>query len=144
MQSLLTTILYIHASLHPLVGYRQGMHELLAPLLYAVDFDSLDPTPSFPSDVSPDQLAEVCDREWVAADAHALFEAVMSKIGVWYEWQELPKPLSPAGGQIDLKPYVAPIVSTCREIYDQYLKTCDPTLWSALQRSQIEPQIYGM
>ena len=120
------------------------MHELLAPLLYAVDFDSLDPTPPSPFNPSSDQAAELCDREWIAADAHALFEAIMSNIGSWYEWQEPPMPLPSAGGQIDLKPYVAPIVSTCREVYDQCLKSCDPALWSALLRSQIEPQIYGM
>jgi TBC1 domain family protein 5 len=68
VQSLLTTILYLHASRNPLVGYRQGMHELLAPLLYAVDFDSLDPTPSSLFNFSSDQVAELCDREWIAAD----------------------------------------------------------------------------
>ena len=67
----------------------------------------------------------------------------MSNIGVWYEWQEPPKALTP-GGQVDMKPYVAPIVTTCHQVHDEYLKRCDPALWDSLRRSQIEPQIYGM
>lgn len=143
VQSRLTTILYLQAARDPLVGYRQGMHELLAPLLYAIDFDSVDSVAS-PTSSTSDQLYELCSQEWIAADAHALFEVIMSNIGAWYEWQEPPKPRLQADGQLDLRPYVAPIVSTCHEINDKYLKTCDPALWSALQRSQIEPQIYGM
>lgn len=164
VQSILTTILYLHANSNPVVGYRQGMHELLAPLLYAVDFDSLDQISSTSSPISPasstqnpspspdEQLQELCSNEWIAADAYTLFERVMANIGVWYEWQEPPSPPSTttaakvaASGRLELpRPYVAPIVSTCHELYDEYLKTCDPALWAALQRSQIEPQIYGM
>jgi TBC1 domain family protein 5 len=122
------------------------MHEVLAPLLYAVDFDSVELSPGVSSSSLPDELPELCDRNWIAADAYALFEAIMSHIRVWYEWQAPPKPVqSPSiGGQVDLKPYVAPIVQTCQEICDGYLKISDPALWRSLQRSQIEPQIYGM
>lgn len=126
------------------------MHELLAPLLYAVDFDSVDNVPgsvASTSSSSASQFMELCDREWIAADAHSLFEEVMSNIGSWYEWQESPPTAaasSAQGGPVNLKPYVAPIVSTCHQIHDEYLKRCDPALWDALSRSQIEPQIYGM
>ncbi|KAF8321726.1 RabGAP/TBC [Clavulina sp. PMI_390] len=152
VQSILTTILFLHANSNPRIGYRQGMHELLAPLLYAVDFDSLPspaPTTSEASASSDAQLYELCSREWIAADAYALFEVIMSNIGTWYEWREDPAKTAAAGqhttGRVEpLRPFVAPIVSTCQEINDQYLKNCDPALWSALQRSQIEAQIYGI
>ena len=39
----MTDILFIFAKLTPEVGYRQGMHELLAPILWTVDYDSLAP-----------------------------------------------------------------------------------------------------
>lgn len=140
------------------------MHELLAPLLYAVDFDCLSSLPSSPASSTsestdsrtPDQtLHELCSPSYIAADAHALFTTVMSKIGSWYEWRE-PPPASPAApavnatmststGRMELpRPYVAPIVGTCHEVYDTFLKPCDPALWAALGRAEIEPQIYGM
>ncbi len=85
IQSQLASILFLYAVLHPDVGYRQGMHELLAPLYYAVDYDSLPETPD------PDDLADLCARKWVAADAWVLFDRVMRGAGQWYEWRETPQ-----------------------------------------------------
>ncbi len=90
VQSHLASILFLCAVLHPDVGYRQGMHELLAPLYYAVDYDSLPDTPD------PDDLAELCARTWVAADAWALFDRVMVGAGQWFEWREAPQRQLPA------------------------------------------------
>ena len=70
--------------MNPTVGYRQGMHELLAPLYYAVDYDSLsDGTPGIDED-----LQEFCARRWVAADAWMLFDHVMRSTSKWYEWRD--------------------------------------------------------
>ena len=150
IQSLMTCILYVYCVHNKDVGYRQGMHELLAPLLYAVDFDSVERSAS-QSDEN-EVFAELCDRTWIAADAHALFEVIMSGVGSWYEWREpthqqsspisltVPGSLEP----IYMKPWVAPIIEVCNLIHSDYLKRSDPALWSALQNSQVEPQIFGM
>lgn len=118
------------------------MHELLAPLLYAIDFDSLDPA-SASSSLDP-ELVELCDPTWIAADAHALFSIVMGHVGTWYEWQEPPAAPVPADGQVEIKPFIAPIVTICNTIHGEYLQKSDPALWAKLKESQIEPQIYGM
>lgn len=119
------------------------MHELLAPLLYAIDFDSLDPTFASSSNIDP-ELAELCDPNWMAADAHALFSIIMANVSSWYEWQEPPTSLVPADGQVEIKPFIAPIVTICNQIHGQYLRKSDPALHAKLKESQIEPQIYGM
>jgi TBC1 domain family protein 5 len=36
VQQQLTNILFLYAVMHPDIEYRQGMHELLAPVYYAV------------------------------------------------------------------------------------------------------------
>jgi hypothetical protein len=36
IQHQLTNILFLYCQMHPDIGYRQGMHELLAPLFYAI------------------------------------------------------------------------------------------------------------
>ncbi|KAF8334135.1 rab-GTPase-TBC domain-containing protein [Cantharellus anzutake] len=148
IQSLLTSILYVYSIQDKNVGYRQGMHELLAPLLYAIDFDSLKCSVSQPEE--NEVLAEFCDRTWIAADAHALFSIIMNGIGAWYEWREpthkqpISQTIPGSFEPISMKPWVAPIVEACRAIHSDYLQHSDPALWSALQNSQIEPQIFGI
>ena len=90
VQTQLTNILFLYSATHSDIGYRQGMHELLAPLFYAVDFDSItEGTPADP------ELAEYCSRTWVAADAWVLFRVVMGGVNIWYAWQEPPPPPLP-------------------------------------------------
>ncbi|KIK59747.1 hypothetical protein GYMLUDRAFT_654736 [Collybiopsis luxurians FD-317 M1] len=152
VQDQLTNILFLHASLNPDIGYRQGMHELLAPMYYAVEVDSL---PSVATDPHFSTMAELCSRVSVAADAWILFESVMRFASRWYEWREpssaqaLPSPLSNhvrfnPDGQAQFKPYIAPIVQDCNEIQSTLLRTTDPLLWKHLQSSGLEPQIYGI
>lgn len=151
IQTQLTNILFVYSVTHPDIGYRQGMHELLAPLYYAVDYDSIpEDTPGFDDPA----VEEFISRAWVAADAWSLFNAVMQGVGRWYEWRESKNGdeksllsshvhLS-ATTDFDIKPYVAPIVQTCNRIQSTLLKMVDPELWRGLQSSGIEPQIYGM
>lgn len=152
VQAELTHILYLYSDMHPDIGYRQGMHELLAPLYYAVDYDSV----SEDSNTDP-TLKEFCSRSWTAADAWCLFSAVMKGASRWYEWQEKkipavtePTPL-PSHVQVNMavrdnpmKPYIAPIVESANRVQSVLLKGVDPELWKALQTAGIEPQIYGM
>lgn len=128
------------------------MHELLAPLYYAVDVDSL---PDTVEESNFEMAVELCSQVWVAADAWVLFESVMRYGSRWYEWRERPltqtlaSPLSNhvqinPDGQAQLKPYIAPIVQDCNEIQSTLLHTTDPLLWKHLESSGLEPQIYGM
>ena len=68
----------------------------------------------------------------------------MNGVGEWYEWREPTPGPGPIVGQVNATPYVAPIVIVCNLIHGNYVKKVDPNLWSALEESQIEPQIYGM
>lgn len=127
------------------------MHELLAPLYYAVDYDSL--ADGITEDLEPN-VKEMCARCWVAADAWCLFMSVMKSMGRWYEWQERSNATetSALASHVQLnvmnqgltKPYVAPIVEACNRIQSDFLKRVDPELWRSLQNSGVEPQIYGM
>jgi len=130
------------------------MHELLAPLYYAVHFDSI--VEGELKDVQYKDLVELCSAEFVAADAWALFLSVMEGVSQWYEWREpldgedknpqmaFPNHVVIPNGQHVSRPYVAPIVQACNHIQSNLLQTCDPILWQHMQKSGIEPQIYGM
>jgi TBC1 domain family protein 5 len=124
------------------------MHELLAPLYYAVRFDAINE-----GSVQEEQyknLAKLCSSEFIAADSWALFDTVMNGVYKWYEWREpSDTPSSPFQNQVTLpesgmQPYVAPIVQICNHIQCNLLRTCDPLLYQSMQRAGIEPQIYGM
>lgn len=129
------------------------MHELLAPLYYAVDYDSVEEAGELANDPA---IQEFCSRRWVAADAWALFEAVMRNASRWYEWQEppatsRPPPSSPfathvniPAGPVEIKPYITPVVEDCNRIQSNLLRSTDPLLWKHMQAAGIEPQIYGI
>lgn len=171
VQSQLTNILFLYSVMHPAIGYRQGMHELLAPLYYAVDYDSLSSSDAPTPDTTTTSLSELCSRRWVAADAWALFTTVMRGVGRWYEWREAPPNLlnlsptalnaaTPFSGHVNINTagngtvpngqvkmpdeYVAPILRECGRIQGELLKGVDPTLWARMKEAGIEPQIYGM
>jgi TBC1 domain family protein 5 len=147
-------IMNAHHHYHP--GYRQGMHELLAPLYYAVDYDSIEDENSALDDAI---IREICSRKWVAADAWSLFDSVMHGVERWYEWRESPPTASSRNnasplathinlnipdGRVDMQPYVVPVVQACNHIQSTLLQTVDPLLWKHMQTAGIEPQIYGM
>jgi TBC1 domain family protein 5 len=58
------------------------MHELLAMIYIAVDYDSIDESRSSGA-INP-QVAELCSRTWAGADAWALFVAMMRGMGKWF------------------------------------------------------------
>lgn len=41
-QLMMCNILFVYCKLNPDLSYRQGMHELLAPILWVVDQDAVD------------------------------------------------------------------------------------------------------
>ncbi|KAG9012881.1 hypothetical protein FRB90_006458, partial [Tulasnella sp. 427] len=140
VQTALTTILFLHCLEHPSIGYRQGMHELLAPILYVVDYDSIAANPPGISS----EVQEMCNRTWVAADAWLLFGLVMDAVREWYEWQEPPPQTASTAGPVQGNSWVAPIVKICGDIQGEYLKKVDPLLWQKLKEGGIEAQLYGI
>lgn len=167
----MTDLLFILVKdLIPDIGYRQGMHELLAPILWTVDWDSLDPLP--PAETRPvEQLAHaILSREHVEHDAWALFAALMNSAKRLYDHNpSVPLPVekpnnasttsltlshtagygaqpghgqgTPAAASTVL---VQPIVGTAIRIHDKLLKTVDRELWEKLEELQIEPQLWAL
>ena len=75
------------------LGYRQGMHELLAPLVYALECDKLRPPARAPPPGSDAELlAVVCADSAAAleADAFTMFAAMMEPLLPLYTVTEAP------------------------------------------------------
>jgi TBC1 domain family member 5 len=128
-QKKLLDILFIYAKLNPDTGYRQGMHELLAPMLWVVDCDAVDPRSVDQGEEveNEEMMLDILDAAFVEHDAFNLFCAVMQTTKAYYE----------VG---DLK--TSPLVGRSRRIHEELLAAVDPELEHHLGSIEILPQIY--
>ncbi|GAA5991738.1 hypothetical protein JCM11641_004848 [Rhodosporidiobolus odoratus] len=145
-QDRLTNLLFIYCKLTPEVGYRQGMHELLAPLLWTVDYDSL-PATSTEQDSLPHF---VLARDWVEHDTWSLFSSLMKGAAAYYDHRvstalsPRPPPAFPPNPSPSASSTpVQPIVSIATHLHS-LLSTLDPTLHASFTRLQIEPQLFAI
>jgi TBC1 domain family protein 5 len=132
-QKKLLDILFIYAKLNPDIGYRQGMHELLAPVLWVVQQDAVETTgiPEASKQVDgTDFMLEVLEGKYVEHDAFSLFCALMQTAKAFYE----------TGENQDS----SPIIARSKRIHDDILGVVDPELAVRLTVVGILPQIYAM
>lgn len=142
-------ILYIYAKQNPDIGYRQGMHELAAPMIQVVwqDLDKLSPreggaTGKKHTDIKKsaigEQEPEVVISFDVESDAYLLFCALMKSAKPWYASQV----------NDDSSHLPPPIVSKSHYIQYVLLKKADPVLYDkisySLKLSRAEPQIWAL
>ncbi|CAG8898177.1 unnamed protein product [Penicillium egyptiacum] len=136
-KSKLTDILFVYSKLNPDVGYRQGMHELLAPILWAVDRDSVKPRPGglhANKDKSEGLMRKLLDAQFVEHDSFTLFLSVMQTARIYYEHGETRS----ANGQMD----VIPIVDRCNYLHKEALAIIDNELAEHLEAVDVLPQIF--
>ncbi|KAJ2808061.1 hypothetical protein H4R20_001017 [Coemansia guatemalensis] len=115
VQQQLADILLVQAKANDTLQYRQGMHELLAVLLIAVDGDA-------GTAEAAGELGGVLDRRFVEHDAFALFERVMQICGPWYQ---------------------APLMAQCARLMGLVAEV-DPALHEHLRRVGVEPQLFAL
>ncbi|KAK9707603.1 hypothetical protein K7432_010064 [Basidiobolus ranarum] len=165
VQTRLINMLFIYCKLHEDVSYRQGMHELLAPILQVVDDECLDfsSIPTEKEDDIPLELMKVVlNPDYVEHDAFSLFSNLMKSAKEWYEFndelsnQRTLQALKSMGKNLDssnllgnqspasMPPNQTPIVVKCNRIHHELLKTYDPQLYAYLESLEIEPQLYGI
>ncbi|EEH45300.1 uncharacterized protein PADG_01450 [Paracoccidioides brasiliensis Pb18] len=130
-------ILFVYTKLNPDLGYRQGMHELLAPILWVLEHDAINKeliqTTTPPAD-DGDIMLQVLDSDYVEHDAFTIFCAIMQTAKLFYEQEPKRFP----GGQSD----VSPIVARSRYIHQVVLRVVDLELANHLQSTDILPQIF--
>ncbi|OAP58137.1 hypothetical protein AYL99_07227 [Fonsecaea erecta] len=132
-QKRLLDILFIYAKLNPDIGYRQGMHELLAPIVWVVQQDAVDlsAVPDVDKNAEGmDFMTEVLDGKFVEHDSFSLFCALMQTAKAFYE----------VGENRD----AAPIIARSKRIHDDILSAIDPELALHLHVLGILPQIYSI
>jgi TBC1 domain family member 5 len=132
-QRMLLDVLFIYSKLNPDIGYRQGMHELLAPLLWVVHQDAIDHSTVSILDRQADGaelMLDILDQKHREADAFSLFCAVMQTAKSFYEM----------GDNRDS----SPIITKSRRIHEDLLGIFDSELALHLQVAGVLPQIYAI
>ncbi|KAI0024792.1 RabGAP/TBC [Xylariomycetidae sp. FL0641] len=135
IQDLILDVLFIYCKLNPDVGgYRQGMHELLAPIVYVIEQDAIDPVDAA-SDASADlRMVEMLDASFIEHDAFALFTKLMESAKAFYEVPDPTNSLSMAGQ--------SSIVEKSQHIHEVCLYKVDPQLSNHLKDIEILPQVF--
>ncbi|KAJ4141121.1 hypothetical protein NW768_000328 [Fusarium equiseti] len=142
-QATITDILFMYCKLNPeRGGYRQGMHELLAPILHVIEQDSVDPA-TLPEDIpTDDALIKTLDHAFVEHDAFILFSKLMERAQSFYEVKD--NPVTPANSLRHSKfpEQSSAIVERSKYIHEVCLQKIDPELATHLTNIEILPQIF--
>ncbi|TGZ79105.1 RabGAP/TBC [Ascodesmis nigricans] len=117
------------------LGYRQGLHELAAVLLWVVWNDAVEVKPPEEEkletlDEKEDLMEVVLDGRFVENDTWALFCAVMKHAKEWYD-------AGPEG-----QSGCAPIVAKSKYIHEALLMATDPELAMHLKALDVLPQVF--
>lgn len=139
-QKMLLDILFIYCKLNRDIGYRQGMHEVLAPVLWVVSRDAVDPTglaAISETNAGPiDLIRAAFDSQYIEHDAFTLFGIMMQTVKTFYEIGTI-EPSTTSS-----TPNNSPIVKRSQRIHEEHLHRADPELAEHLTIIEILPQIF--
>ncbi|KAG9239781.1 rab-GTPase-TBC domain-containing protein [Amylocarpus encephaloides] len=144
-QRILLDILFVFCKINQDVGYRQGMHEVLAPILWVVEQDAID-RHSYEHSLtsqSDEIMSEMLDPAYIEHDAFTLFSLIMRSAKTFYELGEPDrKTTTPTNPSTGSQQGASPIVERSKRIHEVYLGRLDPDLATHLTIIEILPQIF--
>lgn len=147
----LTDILFCYARENEQLLYKQGMHELLAPIVFVLHCDHQAFQHASETANPSEEMRVLLDPNFHEHDAYAMFSQLMETAEPWFSSfeREVRKGKEeiltsiPFARPQDTGPSVA-IVTKVNRIQDQLVKKHDIELYMHLNRLEIAPQIYGI
>nr|XP_031532910.1 TBC1 domain family member 5 [Vicugna pacos] len=151
VRKILTDVLFCYARENEQLLYKQGMHELLAPIVFTLHCDHQAFLHASESAQPSEEMKTLLNPEYLEHDAYAMFSQLMETAEPWFstfehDGQKGKEPLMtpiPFARPQDLGPTIA-IVTKVNQIQDHLLKKHDIELYMHLNRLEIAPQIYGL
>ncbi|NP_001085083.1 TBC1 domain family member 5 L homeolog [Xenopus laevis] len=151
VRNLLTDILFCYARENEHLLYKQGMHELLAPIVFILHCDHQAFSHASEAAKPSEEMKALLNPAYLEHDAFALFSNLMRSAEPWFSTfehdsrkeKEAMLSTMPFARPQDIGPSIA-IVSKVNYIQDQLLKKNDIELYMHLNRLEIAPQIYGL
>ncbi|XP_033981246.1 TBC1 domain family member 5 isoform X2 [Trematomus bernacchii] len=151
VRTMLTDILFCYARENEQLLYKQGMHELLAPLVFVLHCDHQAFQHASETASPSEEMKSLLNPEYLEHDAYALFSQLMETAEPWFSSYEREVRRGkeemltsiPFARPQDAGPSVA-IVTKVNRIQDQLVKKHDVELHMHVNRLEIAPQIYGI
>jgi TBC1 domain family protein 5 len=141
-QEMMVDILFVFCKINVDVSYRQGMHELLAPILWTVQNDAVR-VESVAGTEDESRHLDLIDATFVEHDAYALFSKVMETAKSSYEQGYQPhQDISISNPRSAASTAEPPIVERSRYVHEELLSKVDPDLATHLTAIEILPQIF--
>ena len=141
-QTMLLDVLFIYCKLNMDIGYRQGMHEILAPILWVVSRDAVTLGDAEEGSVSVGEndalILSTLSPKYIEHDAFTIFGILMQTAKSFYETTStMPTSAGSMSGS-------SAIVERSFRIHNEYLQKVDPELADHLTSIDILPQIFVM
>ncbi|NWX63427.1 TBCD5 protein, partial [Promerops cafer] len=158
VRKILTDVLFCYARENEQLLYKQGMHELLAPIVFILHCDhqafshaSEAAQPRQALQFIFEEMKVLLNPEYLEHDAYAMFTRLMKTAEHWFSTfehdsqkeKDVMVTPTPFARPQDLGPSIA-IVAKVNQIQDHLLKKHDIELYMHLNRLEIAPQIYGL
>uniref|UniRef100_A0A8C5F7A6 TBC1 domain family, member 5 n=1 Tax=Gadus morhua TaxID=8049 RepID=A0A8C5F7A6_GADMO len=147
----LTDILFCYARENEQLLYKQGMHELLAPIVFVLHCDHQAFQHASETANPSEEMMTLLDPNYHEHDSYAMFSQLMETTEPWFssferqirKGKEEMLTTIPFARPQDTGPSVA-IVTKVNRIQDQLVKKHDVELHMHVNRLEIAPQIYGI
>ncbi|XP_052740703.1 TBC1 domain family member 5 [Bicyclus anynana] len=139
VQDMMVRVLFFWARSHPSPGYRQGMHEILAPALYELHCDRI-----FAPQHLSDTLRYYLQEEYLEHDSYMLFSAIMKGLEKFYSTGDvIPNNCGrlPTSRTAHSQNEVVRYLERLRE---QHLAPADPELAAHLADCNISLELFGI
>jgi len=143
-------VLFCYARENPNVSYKQGMHEILALLIYVIIQNCDAVVKSSEEDIS-NEIKVILDKMFIEHDAYILFHSIMDSMEPWFtnlqqnngaqNVQKMPNEMfqNPTDNLL-----VSAISKKLNRIQWYMLKRYDSALCDHLRKIDITPQLYGI
>ncbi|KAJ6446411.1 TBC domain-containing protein [Purpureocillium lavendulum] len=142
VQSMILDILFVYCKVNPdRGGYRQGMHELLAPIVHVVQQDAVNRAAISPGSADEEML-DALDDSFVEHDAYVLFSRLMDRAQVFYEVKDAAQSATSTQNGLGYQEQRSAIVERSKHIHEVCLQKIDEELASHLKNVEILPQIF--
>lgn len=139
VQNLMVRVLFVWARCNPHIGYRQGMHEILAPLLSELHIDRKC-MPALPSDM----LSEILNPKYMEHDSFMLFAGLMKGMAKFYCTGDA-VPSSTGRLAACTSPHMPnEAVKYLRMLNERLLVPLDPALASHLCNCNVSLELFGI
>ncbi|KAH9412896.1 TBC1 domain, member 5 [Dermatophagoides pteronyssinus] len=150
IQRIMVDILFNYARENSNIEYKQGMHEILAPIIFVIHSDHQSFLFAQENGLDEEEIRELMDPRYLEHDSYFLFSHIMESIDSWYDNNSIQTirkneyvNMEPFSNDIDFNCY-SKIGIKLKMITEQILRRHDEKLFQHLKDLKIAPQIYGI